>query len=158
MPERDPLDELRRAWSALEGPDATPEGGDAQTETAVAWLRAAWGALVAPEPSVPARLRRGPWRRRLLRARPLLAAAGVLLLWALFQRGPQEAEPAAELVELAAAPAVTAPPASQRRVVVDAPEDGLVLEHGSVRLVLLDPIEEHITLDPELGFEPTQEN
>lgn len=168
MPERDPLDALRGAWSSLEAPDPTPEVGDAQTEAAVGWLREAWQAVEAPAPVLPRELRRSPWQLRLVRARPVLAAAAVLVLCAVFLRGPRElaltprvTEEMAQVPDEPASPATLAP---RREVVEGAPEDGLVLEHGSVRLVLLDPIEERLAneletdTEPERGFGETQEN
>jgi len=179
MPERDPhsdpdgLEALRSAWSKLEAPEAMPERGDAQTEAALDWMRAAWSALEAPEPVVPVHLPRRRFRLRLVRGAALvLAAAAVLLLCTLFLRGQRDVAPPQEPEQLATAPEITpapapaaaAPTAPVRRVVVDAPEDGLVLEHGSVRLVLLDTIEETLITEPDpitepaSGFGQTQEN
>lgn len=168
MSERDPLEALRKAWNSVEAPDPTPEQGDSQTEAAVAWMRDAWEALEAPEPVLPQELRRSPWKLRLVRSRPLLAAAAVLILCAIFLRGPLELavrRPLGEEVARGSADPVRTVPSNFRPSVVEnAPEDGLVLEHGSVRLVLLDPIEELLAeeietdTEPNSGFGETQEN
>ncbi len=92
MSERDPLDELRRAWAEVRPPAPDAPVEDEATRASVEWMRSAWNALEAPATSVPAELRdrrrlapvRNAWRvPRWLAAVSGVAAAVLcaVLLW-----------------------------------------------------------------------------
>lgn len=131
--ERDSLGAFKSAWRELEAPDATPDQGDAETEAAVEWMRQAWKTLEPPPAVVPFHL-----RVRLLRGRlPVLgrfaAAAAILALCTLLGR---------VLLTGGLENGAVSPddPEITSRLVIEAPEaDALVMEHGSVRLVMLVP-------------------
>lgn len=132
MAERDPLEELRVAWRGLEPCEATPEEAPAEDESELEALREVWRALEAPEPRVPWRLRVGAARQTLPALARFLVAAGVLLaagLW-LSRRAPE------------AVPREVPVAVNEHARVVDSagPENGLVVAHGCVRLVMLEPV------------------
>lgn len=56
MSERDPLDELRRAWGEVRPPAPDAPAEDEATRASVEWMRSAWNALEAPATPVPAEL------------------------------------------------------------------------------------------------------
>jgi|GEM_PF-3577965 len=134
MTERDERDRrltdaLRSAWSDLVPPEATPEATDPRTAACVAWMREAWAQLEPPPARVPQHLRPGgvprfgPW--------VLPAAAALLLLFLVRDRGlpPASPDPVEELAVSGEPPAET----------IHREGDALVLERGSVRLLLLTP-------------------
>jgi len=144
MPEQDPIDELRAAWQGLEAPQATPDACDAETEALVRDLRAAWDQLEAPPSTLP-------WRMRLRHAMPrsgrgipdwisYAAAAAALILFAtlvpLAPEAPSTIDPLAEEI----ADGGSEPEGAQiieHRIVRSVAEDALVMEYGTVQLVLL---------------------
>ena len=150
--DRDPLDELRASWGALEPPaPARPLADeDAPTRAAVGWMTAAWSALEAPEPaSLPSTLteqltsRVAP--RFPLAARLALALAAGLLAWFGFARSRpahETAAPAETPVEFTAVAAPAAP------IVLIANRERVELRSGSVRLVLLQPLAAHASGQP----------
>lgn len=124
MPEDGGLEDLRRAWREMQGPD--PERGlghpDAKTRAALVWLRGAW-QRVAP-PALPVTAPAAPaWRRNLA----LIAAAAVALVApGLRQRRP---------------PATAEPPRPSANgsalEVVALTSERTELRSGPVRLILL---------------------
>ena len=142
--ERDPIEELRDAWSALAPPEHAPEELDARTRAAVDWMRGAWATLEPGNVVVPRRIaaRRALRRTTSLALVAALAAAILVVLQLATQRG----EPAGggEDVELASSSAADAPAvpnsASPSAPAALAREGGrLELRRGSVRLILLQP-------------------
>lgn len=181
MADRDPLDDLAALWQRATPPALDADGeepADERTAASLAWMRAAWDALEAPEPVVP---------RPATRAWPLplaaLAAAAALLLLAL-PRPEEGAQPVAgarvsSSAGTEAGPAVS--PASgpageaedEAPLLVDeqpipslesqalaAPyvPNALELRRGRVRLVLLEAPEEDgpvpVEREGESPFEP----
>jgi hypothetical protein len=155
----DPLDALRAGWAALEPP--SPDRRDPRDDEHVATLRAAWGRLVTPAPTVPWRLRRPRVASGLASPVALLAAAAAVLfaVLVLASRGPHESAlsvaqddgrtPPA-IGEAGDAPSPPTPPsadagpepthtdAAAPRAQID--EHGrLVLRRGVVRLMWLEP-------------------
>lgn len=190
MSDRDDLDrriqaELRDAWAGLEAPDATPDTGDEQTQAALDWMRGAWSQLEAPRVQVPARLR---WR--LLRGDnlPLAAAAAILVLFtgyvalsSLDEKHPggvsqlevADARGAAAVSKVGDPPETADSSAAETPPTAFVGDDGktVVMEYGSVRLVLLAPteLEQPITnnpptpatnsnTEPSSGFNDLKEN
>lgn len=151
MSEHDPLDELRAAWGSLEAPDATPEVSDPETEAVVESLRAAWLALEPPAVQVPARLRFRVLREQVpvftrLAAAALLLAGAAIVARALLTSAPQRAnttnEARAEVPPRAhgEGPVEADHQAEHARAVQPAQsENGIVMTHGKVRLVMLTP-------------------
>ena len=152
MPERDPLEVFKDAWRDLEAPEATPEEGDAETEAAVEWMRQAWRTFEPPPAVVPFRLRVQSLRRRGPELGRLVAAAAILVVASVLGRvflksgsGGGEASLDPPPVELAS------------RQVIEAPEeDALVMQHGSVRLVMLVPETTFEAFEPSGSLEQTR--
>jgi len=128
MPERDPLTELRAAWTALDAPAVADDWRDTdpRTRVAVDWMRAAWSEVRPSRPlTPPVRTWRTfhPWRA---------AAAALLVGTALasaIDRGRVAGTPAAESIA-----------SSTETITVAAVEpDRLELISGPVRLILLSP-------------------
>lgn len=162
MPERDPMEELRNAWGALEAPDATPEECDPQTAELMRVLRNEWQALRPPVVSIPLRLRR---RSVLRRAQPFLQLAatfllllgGAVLVRTLLTENSVRREVAQANTEPAGpgtSPVQGAAPQDIARVVLPASrENGIVMTHGKVRLVMLTP---EPTLGASEGLKPKE--
>jgi hypothetical protein len=142
--ERDPLDALQRAFREWPppGPTRSLADEDAATRRTVAWLAE---ALRAQEPARTAPLRRAAPRARqtLLRdARPLAAAALLLLLLGvpfllLPERAPAPATPPTPVTR--APPAPPPGPATAPGLVVAASRERIELRSGPVQLLLLTP-------------------
>ena len=151
MPERDPLEAFKSAWRELEAPAATPEEGDAETEAALEWMRRAWRTLEPPPAVVPFRLRVQPLRRQLPVLGRLAAAAAILAIASVLARvflggGARSGEVP-----------IDPPPEQVARVVIEAPEEGaLVMQHGSVRLVMLVPETTFEAFEPDGNLEQTR--
>lgn len=163
----EPIDErLKLAWQELNVPDPTPERGDAKTEATTAWMRSVWNEIEAPEVAVPARLRFRSVVRRHEAFFPLAAAAVLLLVFGAsfaleWERGPREGlhvavseapleegatTGVAEIAQASPAqvaessPSSTSPAEAPTEATEPIEEDAFILEHGSVRLLLLTPI------------------
>lgn len=169
----DPLGALQRAWGSLEVPDPTPDVSDPATEAALDWMRAAWKEFEPPTVALPWTLR---WRQPIQHVRrylPLAAAASLVFIagWQQFGTSPASS-PGRLPLEVAEAnlpdvitptePLGTTPeptPTSDEVVTAQPTErvsvmDGKnhVIEHGSVRLMFLTPID-----GPGLGLDNTTE-
>lgn len=163
MSEHDPIEELRDAWRGLDAPDPTPREVDTETEQVLSSLRSAWDALEAPA-LPPGLLRPAPapiairprrnWRPLQVAAALLLIASSAYVARRTLQTGEGETQqPLSDHVALAeptlpsvpAMPEAPQPlpkaPATQplRAVESAAIEDGIVIQYGSVRLVMLTP-------------------
>lgn len=163
MSEHDPIEELRDAWQRLDAPDATPRKVDTETEQVLSQLRSVWDALEAP--ALPPGLLRPTPAPIAIRPRrnwrPLQVAAALLLIassayvarQSLRSVEDKTQRPLSDHVALAeptlpsvpAMPEAPQPlpkaPATQplRAVETAAIENGIVIQHGSVRLVMLTP-------------------
>lgn len=154
MPERDPYDELREAWDALEAPD--PDALAERDDAALAWMRSAWRAVEAPPAAIPPRLARPTWRA-LPRVAALAAAAALLVAlgtWWRIGPGPAPAGPGpiaqASVEETAPEPAAEEPPVQLASIEPDRME----LRSGPVRLYLVtgtsaEPVESDERTNPE---------
>ncbi|RMH03019.1 MAG: hypothetical protein D6702_07250 [Planctomycetota bacterium] len=129
----DPADRLRRAWSRLEPPAPADSWRDADpaTRRAVGWLAAAWERVEPPAPVPLPRRRPAPGP-----ARPLLAAAAVLLVAGLGAVLPHLLVRAGGATEATAA---AAPPAADRPRLIATRPDRVELRAGTVHLTLLRP-------------------
>ena len=145
----EPLDALREDWQALVPPAPVRPlaDEDAETRTAVDWMRSTWNALEAPEPgSVPTALTRTlasrPAPRLRLVPRIALALAAGLVAWFGFAvlRPAQDPTSSTEApVELASVETAPAPSMQAAPIVLAANTERVELRSGSVRLVLLQP-------------------
>ncbi len=143
MSERDPLEELRHVWRALDAPDPTPEVADAETEAVVASLRSAWCALEPPPAELPRCLHvqivRHKWPDLMrLAAALLFLVGGAVVVRALLSSG-EPAGPETTMAQLPHELPEVAPQVHTRTVESAAIENGIVMTHGKVRLVMLTP-------------------
>ena len=140
MVERDePLDDLRDLWNDQPTPDVPhPDAAlDAETKAVLDWTRRAWNAV--PTPAIPAT----PRAARRLRSRftPWRAAAAALIAISLgfaLSTWWSQAPDTTDDGDAASLP-IERPPETTPAPVITVRPDGIELQAGNIRLVMLDP-------------------
>ncbi|MFT7485988.1 MAG: hypothetical protein ACI9F9_001841 [Candidatus Paceibacteria bacterium] len=156
MSSEDPIDDLRAAWGQLDSPNPTPDENDETTQAVVDALRTAWLSIEVPEVDVPFQLHRRRASRMVTSfariAAGLLVLAGGAALLRQLPPGRDSLNPApSETTDIAQATAQIAPELLILALEPNPIENGIVVTHGKVRLVMLEPTLpfEPMTLDAE---------